>query len=181
MLNLFDPVDPSPPGSSAHSISQARILEWVCHAFLRGSSQPRDRTCISYISCADRQVLYHQRPLGNLFYYTDSIRLHWILNHCSLKTNHSSSKPVAWLHFFLSTSYNFLSSFFSVFHLLSSNGYFLGCHWSFLLLFLLISDWNFLVENLGIIFQGSASGPHNSAGITQERVKSTLCLHLFIK
>ena len=29
------------------------------HALLQGSSQPRDRTCISYVSCIGRQVLYH--------------------------------------------------------------------------------------------------------------------------
>ena len=28
-LTLCDPMDCSPPGSSAHGISQARILEWV--------------------------------------------------------------------------------------------------------------------------------------------------------
>ena len=38
----------SPPGSSVHGISQARILEWVAISFSRGFSQPRDQ---SYISC----------------------------------------------------------------------------------------------------------------------------------
>ena len=33
-----DPVDCSPPGSSVHGISQARILEWVAISFSRGSS-----------------------------------------------------------------------------------------------------------------------------------------------
>ena len=28
-LTLCDPIDSSPPGSSVHGISQARILEWV--------------------------------------------------------------------------------------------------------------------------------------------------------
>ena len=28
-----DPMDPSPPGSSIHGISQARVLEWVAIAF----------------------------------------------------------------------------------------------------------------------------------------------------
>ena len=28
-LTLFDPTDSSPPGSSAHGILQARLLEWV--------------------------------------------------------------------------------------------------------------------------------------------------------
>ena len=43
---LCDPVDCSPPGSSVHGILQGRILEWVALPFSRGSSQPRDRTCI---------------------------------------------------------------------------------------------------------------------------------------
>ena len=37
----------SPPGSSVHGISQARILEWVAISFSRGSSQPRDQTWAS--------------------------------------------------------------------------------------------------------------------------------------
>ena len=45
MCDLCDPVDCSPPGSSV----QARILECVTMLFSRGSSQPRDRTCVSYI------------------------------------------------------------------------------------------------------------------------------------
>ena len=38
---------------------QARILEWVTIYSSRGSSIPRDRTHISYVSCIGRQVLYH--------------------------------------------------------------------------------------------------------------------------
>ena len=53
---LCDPVDCSLPGSSAHGISQARILERVAISFSRGSSQPKDRTCIS---CIGRWILYH--------------------------------------------------------------------------------------------------------------------------
>ena len=41
-LTLFNPLDCSPPGSFAHGILQARILEWVAGPFSRGSSQPRD-------------------------------------------------------------------------------------------------------------------------------------------
>ena len=47
-LTLCDPVDCSPPGSSVHSILQARILQRVATASSSGSSQPRDRTRISY-------------------------------------------------------------------------------------------------------------------------------------
>ena len=57
--NSLRPMDCSPPGSSVHGISQARILEWVAMPSSRGSSQPRDQTCILYISCIGSQVLYH--------------------------------------------------------------------------------------------------------------------------
>ena len=39
-LTLCDPMDCSPPGSSAHGILQARVLEWVAILFSRGPSQP---------------------------------------------------------------------------------------------------------------------------------------------
>ena len=49
---LCDPMD------LAHrallSVGFARILEWVA-----GSSEPWDRTCVSYVSCTGRWVLYH--------------------------------------------------------------------------------------------------------------------------
>ena len=51
-----DPVDCSPPGSPDHGISQARVLEWDVISFSRGSSWPRDRTCVS---CIGRRMLYH--------------------------------------------------------------------------------------------------------------------------
>ena len=52
------PVDCSPPGSSVHGISQARILEWVAISYCRGSYQPRDRTHVSCISCTGRRILH---------------------------------------------------------------------------------------------------------------------------
>ena len=56
---LWDPMDCSPTGSSVHGVLQARILEWVTMPSFRGSSQPRDGTFVSYVSCIGRQVLYH--------------------------------------------------------------------------------------------------------------------------
>ena len=56
---LCDPVDCSPPGSSVHGILQARILGWVAMPSSRGSSQPRDGTWVSYVSCVGRWVLYY--------------------------------------------------------------------------------------------------------------------------
>ena len=41
------PVDCSPPYSFVHGILQARILEWVVISSSRGSSWPRDQTCLS--------------------------------------------------------------------------------------------------------------------------------------
>ena len=50
-VGLFvTPMDCSPPGSSVHGIFQVRILEWVAISSARGSSQPRDWTCISCIT-----------------------------------------------------------------------------------------------------------------------------------
>ena len=47
---LCDPMDCSPSGSSVHGILQARILAWVAMLSCR-SFQPRNRTCVSYMSC----------------------------------------------------------------------------------------------------------------------------------
>ena len=58
-LTLCDPMDCSPPGSSVDGILQARILQWVAMPCSRGSSQPKDRTHISYVSCTVRRVPYH--------------------------------------------------------------------------------------------------------------------------
>ena len=49
-LSLCDPMDCSPPGSSIHGVSQARILEWVANPFSRGSFRPRDRTQVSGVA-----------------------------------------------------------------------------------------------------------------------------------
>ena len=56
---LCDPMDCSPPGSSVHGILQARILEWVAIPSSRGSSQCRDWTHVSYVSCIGRRISYH--------------------------------------------------------------------------------------------------------------------------
>ena len=48
---LCYPMDCGPPDSSVHGIFQARILEWASIGYSRGSSQPRDRTHVSCVSC----------------------------------------------------------------------------------------------------------------------------------
>ena len=56
-LVFWDPVDCSLPGSSAHGISQEKILEWVAISFSRGSFQPRGHT---RVCCIGRWVLNHR-------------------------------------------------------------------------------------------------------------------------
>ena len=55
-------MDCSPPGSSIHRISQARILEWVTKPSSRGSFWPRDRT---QVSCIVGGFFNQQSHLGN--------------------------------------------------------------------------------------------------------------------
>ena len=47
---VCDPMDCSPPDSSVHGLLQAIILEWVAMLSSKGSSQPRDGTCVSCVS-----------------------------------------------------------------------------------------------------------------------------------
>ena len=56
----------SPPGSSVHRISQARILEWVAMPFSRGSSQPRDRNHVSCLASGFFTFEPLGKPLVNL-------------------------------------------------------------------------------------------------------------------
>ena len=47
---LGDTMDCSLPSSSVHGILRARIPTWIAVASSRGSSQPKDWTCVSYIA-----------------------------------------------------------------------------------------------------------------------------------
>ena len=49
-LTLCNTMDCNLPGFSVQGIFQARILGWVGISYSRGSSPPRDQTCISCIS-----------------------------------------------------------------------------------------------------------------------------------
>ena len=60
---LCNPMNCGPQGSSVHGIFQARILEWVVISYSRGSSPPRDQTCVSRIG---RQIFCHWYHLGSL-------------------------------------------------------------------------------------------------------------------
>ena len=58
-LTFSNPMDCSPPDSSVRGIFQAVVLEWVPFSFSKGSSQPWNRTCVSFTSYIGRQILYH--------------------------------------------------------------------------------------------------------------------------
>ena len=58
-LTLCNPMDCSLPGFSVYGILQARIPNWVTMPSFRGSSQHKDRTIVSRVSCTGRQVLYY--------------------------------------------------------------------------------------------------------------------------
>ena len=88
---LCNPTDCSSLGSSVRGILQARILEWAAISFSRGSSQPRDRTCVS---CIGRWILYHwdtreaphghslphyQHPPTKVEYLLQLMSLHWYI------------------------------------------------------------------------------------------------------
>ena len=61
---LCNPMDYSPPDSSVHGILQARILEWIAISFSRGSSRPRDQTCLLH----HRQMPYPLSHQGSPVY-----------------------------------------------------------------------------------------------------------------
>ena len=74
-LTVWNPVDCSPPGSSAHGIFQSRILECVVISSFKGSSWRRDWNCI----CIGRQILYHWTTVSE---FSNFILLH-VAKFCS--------------------------------------------------------------------------------------------------
>ena len=77
---LCDPMDHSPPGPSVHGTLQAWTLGWVAMPSSRWSSQPKEQTRVSYISCIGRRVLYHSCHLLRLH----SSPIHEYITICNL-------------------------------------------------------------------------------------------------
>ena len=91
-------MDCSLPGSSAHGIFLAGILEWVAISLFRESSQPSHQT---YISCIDRRILHHWASQEAHFY-----------NYSAQKVKKQTNKPKkkkkttwssSWVIYFLSS------------------------------------------------------------------------------
>ena len=85
-------MDYSPPGSSVHGISQARILEWIAISFPRRSSWPRDWTHMSCLPCGFFTVAQSREPKYSIqtsyFFFSDWYLLLLVvlleLAHCPL-------------------------------------------------------------------------------------------------
>ena len=66
MSNSSIPWTPAiPPGSYTHWDSPGKNNGVGCCALLQGIFPTQDQTCVSYILCTGRRVLYHQRHLGS--------------------------------------------------------------------------------------------------------------------
>ena len=109
--------------SPSMRFSRPRILEWVAMPSSRGSSPPRNWTCLSYVSSTGRWVLYRLGHLGSPFEY-----LLW-----AQEKNCATSKPsISWpccfsqhnlhfplkIHLFLNISTCPLKYFISIFNTL---------------------------------------------------------------
>ena len=99
-VQLWDPLKRSLPGSSVHRILQTRVLEWLAIPFSRGSSQPRDWTHVSYISCIGGQGFFclflpQNSDLSTLNRKHESKQRKLDLH---LRTQHSTSLIPVFLH-----------------------------------------------------------------------------------
>ena len=83
LIQLWLNMDCSPPGSPFHGVSQARRLQWVAISF-RGSSQPRDWTHVSCVSCLTGRFFTTESPCkgqGGTFTGRDNFISFWADRH----------------------------------------------------------------------------------------------------
>ena len=81
-VQLCDPMDGSPPGSSVRGILQARILEWVAISSFRGSSRPRNQT---RVSCIAGRFFATEPPGKPIRSHTFLFCFYFILKYCCLQ------------------------------------------------------------------------------------------------
>ena len=62
-------------------VSLAKNTGVGCCDLLQGSSQPRDRTHVSYVSCIGRRVLYHESHLGSPLTSRSPLKCHLLKNY----------------------------------------------------------------------------------------------------
>ena len=78
-----------------YGIPQARILEWVAIPSSRGSSQPRDQTCVSYFSLHLLQWQGSSLPLSHLEGPKVQLFTPHVLR-CSVEALRSLFNPSGW-------------------------------------------------------------------------------------
>ena len=72
--NSLGSMDCSSPGSPVHGILQVRILEGLAMPSSRGSSQPRDRTQVSYIAARFFTIWAIREALCSVWFHLESKR-----------------------------------------------------------------------------------------------------------
>ena len=98
---VCNPKDCGLPSYSVHGILQARILEWVVMPFSRASSQPRDWTCASCISCIAGGFFTTEPPRkpSNVL---SGVYSHWGLSHPTQGKGPWQRSQNKWANSFLS-------------------------------------------------------------------------------
>ena len=87
---LCDPMDCSPPGSSVHEISQARILEWVVVSFSGDLPDPGIKSRSTALQADSLPTELQGKPMGKGALIRESQRPAWLVQAGSA----SVSKPV---------------------------------------------------------------------------------------
>ena len=74
-------MDCNMPGSSVSGIFLASILEWVAISSSRASSQPRDQTCVSCVSCIMGEF-FTCWAIGEALFYNGAVTNNTAMNIC---------------------------------------------------------------------------------------------------
>ena len=98
-VQLCNAMGSSLPDSFVYGILQARVLEWVAISSSRRSSQPRDQTFVSCISCLGRWILlllHHlENPVKGLYLDTLSSD-YWTLKTKTESWKHQEQIDSSW-------------------------------------------------------------------------------------
>ena len=87
----------SPPGSSVHRISQARILEWVAISFSRGSSWPRNQTHVSFTAGRFFTTEPPHKPLIGILICPQISHLYYVFLQFFSYSSKKHPLPTSWL------------------------------------------------------------------------------------
>ena len=129
---LCNPMEYSPPGSTVHGISQARILECVDIFFSRGSSWPRDWIHVSLLEGRFFTTESIYKPLQSSWAKSSIIGLGFFFNICIntwFPTLLSTLNIISLFHFCLSNGWKMFCIFLRVGEFLSQS--FIGHVWFF--------------------------------------------------